>query len=72
MKEQIIEIDDAIIAQFESLPEAAHRKGFTAEEDKILLRYWPEKNKEAVAKLLGFSTTSCRKRYQELTENESK
>ena len=66
-----IKIDESLIAQFEALPEAAPPKGFTEEKDALLKKYWPIKNHAEVARLLGFSTNTCLKRYRDLT-NESK
>ena len=66
-----IEIDESLIAQFEALPEAAPPKGFTEEKDALLKKYWPIKNHAEVARLLGFSTNTCLKRFRDLT-NDSK
>ena len=67
MKERIIEIDESLIAQFEALPGAAPQKEFTPEKDALLLKYWPIKNHAEVAKLMGYSTNTCLKRYRELS-----
>lgn len=42
---------------------------WTPELDQLLLRYWPTKNQEKVARLLGCASSTARKRYDELTEN---
>ena len=41
---------------------------FSPEIDAALLRYWPTKNKEQLAKALGIGVVRARKRYIELTE----
>ena len=54
----------------ENLPDVkSMEKGhkWTAEEDEALLRFWPRKNKRAVAKALGVCDTVARRRYNELT-----
>ena len=65
-----IEIDEEMLAKFEALPEGGiGRNGYnwTAEEDALLLRYWPIKRKMNVARLLGPNETTCRERYRWLT-----
>ena len=39
---------------------------WTPEEDEALLRFWPVKNKRAVARTLGVCDTVARRRYREL------
>jgi hypothetical protein len=58
------------LQDLENLPdmesvEKGHK--WTAEEDEALLRFWPRKNKRAVAKALGVCDTVARRRYNELT-----
>jgi len=57
------------LQDLENLPdlesvEKGHK--WTAEEDEALLRFWPRKNKRAVAKALGVCDTVARRRYREL------
>lgn len=66
-----IEIDPEIAAVFEALPNrvlARNIKEFTAEQDAILLKYWPIKNHEAVAHSLGVCKNTALKRFRELNE----
>lgn len=67
MTEKIIEIDESLMAQFESLPGVSNRGSFTKEKEALLLKYWPIKQHADVARLLGFSSNTCLKRYRELT-----
>jgi hypothetical protein len=58
------------LEDLENLPEAkggstSHK--WTGPEDEALLRFWPRKNKRAVAKILGVCETVARRRYHELT-----
>jgi len=64
----IVEIDEETIAQFEALPAArAHSIMWTAQQDALLLKYWPIKRHTEVARLIGACQDSCRKRYGQLT-----
>ena len=45
-----------------------NEKRFTPEIDAAIIEYWPVKNKEGLAKALGFGVGQIRKRYKELTD----
>ena len=65
-----IAINPATLARFEALPDnslGVRRRVWTPEEDAILVKYWPSKNKESVAKALGVDTNTARRHYRELT-----
>lgn len=68
MNEIIVNIDESLIKQFESLPSALDKKEFTPEKKALLVKYWPIKKHSEVANLLGFSVNTCLKYYRELTE----
>lgn len=59
-------------SEFDLLPGSKDRKRteFTPEMDEALRRYWPVKVQEEVARKLGLSKNTCRRRYRELTEKE--
>lgn len=44
---------------------------FSKEDDAILLKYWSVKKQSDVARIIGYSMNTCRKRYRELTEGEN-
>lgn len=44
---------------------------YTSEVDAAILEYWPKKNKEELAKVMGFGVGQLRKRYKELTNGGS-
>ena len=59
---------------FDYLPEPKvkpYNRLFNPEIDKAILKYWPIKNKEQFAKALGISERIVRRRYAELTKNET-
>jgi len=62
-----ITIDADLLAQFEDLDEAVDRDPWDSEKDELLLKYWPNKKHEGVAKLLGVCSATALKRYRELT-----
>lgn len=69
-----IEIDPGIEAVFEGLPNrilARNVKEFTAEQDAILLKYWPIKNHDSVARALGICRSTALKRFRELNEKST-
>lgn len=55
-------------AALEALPDVrgSKQRKFSAEEDDALLRYWPVKRHEDVAKVIGVSESTARRRYREL------
>jgi len=60
MLEQIEKIDDSNIRP---------GKVWTAEEDAILIKYWPIKNKDQLSEMLGVSDKTARARYKKLTRD---
>ena len=73
MREPIdIPLSAEMQAKFETLPDVRWlgQRDFTAEEDAVLLRYWPVKVKAQVAKMLGRSDRVCRDRFIELTRGD--
>lgn len=66
-----VEISAEMKARLDAIADSpANTKGFTPEMDTILLEYWPKKNKSELAKVLGFSDTTIRRRYRELTDGD--
>ena len=61
-----LEIDPDILAAFENLPGRIGNTGFnwTKEKDFLLLKYWPIKQQQAVARALGVSRNTARERYR--------
>jgi transcription initiation factor TFIIIB Brf1 subunit/transcription initiation factor TFIIB len=69
-----VDIDTALLERLESLPDKQTGRGghaWTEQEDAILRRYWPIKRQSDVAKVLGMSQDTCRKRYRELVDENS-
>lgn len=63
-----IDIPEDLAAQFDALPGRPQKsRVFTAEEDAILLAYWPVKNHSSVAKAMGICVNTALRRYRELT-----
>ncbi len=59
----------ADLSALAALPEVGigrHAPAFTPEENEALLKYWPIKSKSEVARILGVSEDTARKRYREL------
>lgn len=65
-----VTIDPELEALFEALPDGGRHYGrhWTPEEDALLLKYWPIKNKVAMAKLLKVNRNTALERYRKLTE----
>jgi transcription initiation factor TFIIIB Brf1 subunit/transcription initiation factor TFIIB len=65
----VVEISAEMRAKLEALEDSPiNTRRFTPETDAILLEYWTRKRRPELAKLLGFSDTTLRKRYKELTD----
>jgi hypothetical protein len=59
------------LSALESLPDRGNvglKINWTPELDAALLKYWPAKRHDQVAKILGMCQTSCNARYRLLTE----
>jgi hypothetical protein len=59
--------DSELRAALESLPNSkvgGIEKPWSAEQDELLLYYWPIKRKDDVAKLLAHGLHACRARYE--------
>jgi len=67
-----IEIAPDTLAMFEKLPGRIANVGFnwTKEKDLLLLKYWPIRRQQAVAKALGISCNPARARYRKLIEKK--
>jgi len=71
MREIKVEIDEGTLRRFQELPDGGGgRTGWqpTPEQDELLLRFWPIKNHDAVARALGVCRGTALKRYRELME----
>lgn len=69
-----IEIAPEVLALFEALPRAGGGRPWrvwTAEQDYLILTYWPTRRQAEVAKTLGICENTCRKRYRELKRKET-
>jgi DNA-directed RNA polymerase specialized sigma24 family protein len=66
---ETITISDEIRALLDALPDKNERAGFpfTQEHDAILLNYWQTKSQKEIARIIGCSETSARRRYRLLT-----
>ena len=66
-------IPEKVLEELERIPDSRvkHTVTLTPQQKAILLKYWKVKNKESLAKYLGFSTTFLRSIYRDMTdENE--
>jgi len=63
-------IDADLLSKFEDLPEF---RGvfFTAQMDTLILKYWPIKQHQDVARLLKISVGTAMKRYKDLTNGKT-
>lgn len=64
-----IELPAELIAKLEAVPDTTRRTNYTdwtPEMDEAIRRYWPRKNKKALAKALGVCSGTLRKRAVEL------
>lgn len=62
---------DELAALVEDIPEGkTHETQWTDAMDRILLQYYPNKNKEALSKLLGVCRDTMRSRWKALKEKE--
>ena len=60
------------LSALEALPDKGNigtRINWTPQLDAALLKYWPVKNHEKVAKILGMCQSTCIARYRQLTES---
>ena len=64
-------ISKDMLTKIDSLRSATNSvtRKYTPEQDEIIRQYFPKKNKEDLAELLGICVSSLRKRYRELTKN---
>lgn len=63
-----VTISDEMRKLLDQVKDSAYNPArFTPEIDAAILEYWPSKNKEGLAKALGFGAGQLRKRYKELT-----
>lgn len=65
-----VKLDKSVLDAFDALPDSqpgqrAH--AWTAEEDAVLVRFWPVKRKADVARLLGVAPGTARERFNFLT-----
>lgn len=66
-----VELPESVQSMLDSIPDYVDKKGriFTKEEDQLITYGWPRKRKADLAKLLGCSESTLRKRYEELKNN---
>ena len=67
---ETIVLDRDLLAALEALPDSQGTRYsiWTAEQDEILRRYWGRKRQEDLARIIGYSVRSCKRRYYKLTE----
>jgi len=65
-----LEIDPDTFAAFEMLARGNIGFSWTTEKDFLLLKYWPIKHQQAVARALGVSCNTARARYRKLIEKK--
>jgi len=59
------------LSALEALPDKGNigtKINWTPELDAALLKYWPVKNHEQIAKILGMCQGTCNARYRQLME----
>lgn len=69
-KSKEVSLPTDLLAELMAAPDC--KKGgpgtrWTPEIDRLLLQFWPIKYKADVARIMGFSETTCRARYRELS-----
>ncbi len=72
MKKITVVLDEETIKKFDALRSNKYlrQRILTPEEDAILLKYWPIKDKRTLAKAMKMAVGTCRRRYKELTEGD--
>ena len=70
-KVQFYEISEEMMRKLDEIDDAGHKKTslFTKEQEAIIVKFYPIKNKEQLAEVLGVNITTLRKHYQRLTKN---
>lgn len=71
MTVQFYEISEEMLDKLAEIDDAG-KKGnllFTKEQEAIIVEYFPKKNKEQLAELLGVNVGTLRKYYKRLTKN---
>jgi len=64
-------IDPALLAEFQALRSTrpgAQAHVFTAEEDKLMLMFWPHKDKHSMSKQLKCHESTAREHYRALAQ----
>ena len=62
-----------LLERLDDLPDrhsGARVAEFTPEQDAALMKYWKVKRQSDVARIIGFCTNVCARRYNELVEGE--
>lgn len=68
---EFYEISEDMIKKLEEIDNAGKIKVplFTKEQEEIIKKFYPLKNKDQLAEMLGVHTSTLRKHYQRLTRN---
>ena len=62
-------IDPALLAEFAALPPSGIGtvgRAWTGPEDKLLLMFWPHRDKKLIAKKIGCNESTARMHYRKL------
>lgn len=71
MSTEFYDISEEMLKKLEEIDNAGKVKIplFTKEQEEIILKFYPLKNKDQLAELLGVHVTTLRKHYQRLIRN---
>ena len=71
MTVQFYEISEEMMEKLDKIDDAGHKGGssFTKEQEAIIVKFYPIKNKEQLAEFFGVDVSTLRRHYQRLTRN---
>ena len=70
-KVQFYEISQEMMEKLNEIDNAGNKRGplFTKEQEAIIVKFYPIKNKEQLAEFFGVNVSTLRRHYQRLTRN---
>ena len=67
MDDVLINVDPELLKKIEQLSKGSNRNPWTPEKEALLLKYWPTKNHQDLAAVLGVHVNTALNKYKELT-----
>lgn len=71
MTVQFYEISEKMMEKLNEIDDAGNKKEvlFTKEQEAVIVKYYPLKNKEQLAEMFGVNVSTLRRHYRRLTKN---